>query len=116
MRHFLFLFVLCALYSSCDSKKSVELRDIECEPRPDDSTGYLEPICNYLVDTFGTYDVDPNTLDIERVESGADYGSAQDPYNTAQYDYVFLDCCYTGDGAVIDTNTLEVVEFWIGAV
>lgn len=105
------LFLLLALAACQDAGPDLET---ECEPRPDDETGYLEPICAYIVDTFDSYPEDPNDLEIEQVVSGSEDPRGDGQYATTQYDHVFLSCCFTGDIAVMDTSTNQVVYFELG--
>ena len=107
----------CEVDHKGDQDHTVELGPtFECVDRPEDMTGYLQPICRYLADTYGHYDVDPNTLTIRYVMPGDQFSSAQPPTNTAEYDYVFLSCCYTGDVSIVRRATHEVVDFWFGAI
>jgi hypothetical protein len=83
---------------------------VECRPRDDDPTGYLVLICEYLVahaDTIIT-GVDPNSYNIERIEPRTEDGR--------DVLYVWLDCCYMGDYAVIDVETGEVIAFSPGDI
>jgi len=83
---------------------------VECLPRDDDPTGYLVLICEYLVahaDTIYTA-VDPNSYNIERIEPRTEDGR--------DVLYVWLDCCFMGDYAVIDAATGEVIAFSPGDV
>ncbi len=79
-----------------------------CLPRDDDPTGYLVKICRYLLahtDTIRVL-VDPNSYHIVNIErrSEADRNVL----------WVYLDCCFTGDIAVIDQATGAVIGFSVG--
>jgi len=87
-----------------------------CMPRPDDSTGYLESICEYIIDQVGTYEIDPNTIEVREIVPGDQNELAVPPYDTVEYDWVYLDCCYTGDVAVIERASGVVVDFHLGDV
>jgi hypothetical protein len=83
---------------------------VECRQRDDDPTGYLVLICEFLIahaDTIYTA-VDPNSYNIERIEPRTEDGR--------EVLYVWLDCCFMGDYAVIDAETGEVIAFSVGDV
>lgn len=80
----------------------------ECPPADADPDGYLRTICLYLVEE-GT-DVAParpNGYTIKRLEDVQSEGRT--------VVWVFLNCCYLGDIAVIDSATGQVIEFRVGA-
>jgi hypothetical protein len=81
-----------------------------CLPRDDDPTGYLVKICQYLLAHRDTIHVatDPNSYHIESIERRTEAGR-----NVL---WVRLDCCFTGDIAIIDTATDEVIGFSVGDV
>lgn len=82
---------------------------IECRPRPDDPTGYLVKICEFLAASDNIYvDVDPNLYNIESI--------ATQEWNGRDVIWVYLDCCYMGDIAFIDPETEEVLDFSPGDV
>lgn len=87
---------------------------IVCRDRPDDTTGYLKPICEHLRSEYGTYRIDPNELEIASIKPGDESLDAFAPYDNADYDWVRLSCCYTGDVAVIHRATVEVVTMRFG--
>jgi len=78
-----------------------------CPPRPDDATGYLVAICEYLLEN--QIDVSPgkpqtyNILRIEEIDSDA-----------GVIVVVYLDCCYMGDRAQINKKTGDVLSFQLG--
>jgi len=81
-----------------------------CLPRDDDPTGYLVKICEYLLahrDTIRVL-VDPNSYHIDSIERRTEAGR-----NVL---WVRLDCCFTGDIAIIDPATDEVIGFSVGDV
>ncbi len=91
--------------------------DFKCAPRPADATGFLQPICQYLVDNFKSYNVNPNGLQIKRILKGSDqtrFGESE--YANDNYRFVEVSCCYTGDWAVVDVRTNKVVDFSLGAI
>jgi hypothetical protein len=105
---------LVALSWGCDNNSNqVELgADFHCVARPDDPTGYLEPICQYIATLFESYWVDPNTFTIEKIIPGnvqRVFGLPQ--YSTREYDFVLLSCCHTGDWAVVHVDSKTVVYF-----
>jgi hypothetical protein len=75
-----------------------------CADRPDDTTGYLQPICQYIVDELGEYVIDPNMLEIETITA------------MGEHDEVRLSCCYTGDIATMDRATRTVISFSLGDI
>lgn len=117
-------FRLCAVLSiplaaaswlACGDEEGVKLGpNFVCHERPDDPTGYLQPICLFIADHFEWYRVDPNTLRITKVTNGNEYiGSRGEQFHTVDYDFVELSCCYMGDVAVIEVATKTVVEFYL---
>ena len=105
------------LLAGCGNEDGVQLDDaFVCEDRPDDNNGYLEPICEYLVDNYPSYRIDPNELQIRRIESGSEEPYPVQGYNTDAYDYVYLSCCYTGDLAIMSVETKTVLRFIVGDV
>jgi hypothetical protein len=75
-----------------------------CVARPDDTSGYLQPICQYIVDELGEYEIDPNTLEIESITPND------------ETDQVRLSCCFTGDIATMDRATKTVLGFSLGDI
>ncbi len=114
----LWCFVASALLlSGCGSEDGVQLDDaFVCEDRPDDNTGYLKPICEYLVINYQSYSIDPNELQITRIEPGSKASYPVQGYNTDAYDYVYLSCCYTGDLAIMSVETKTVLRFIVGDI
>ncbi len=89
-----------------------------CLERPDDQTGMLRPICEYMVSQLDHYPVDPNSLSIVDTLGGVE---AQTRFTLPEYassDYVFvgLSCCYTGDWAVVHTPDLKVERLILGGI
>lgn len=79
-----------------------------CDPRPDDPTGYLVAICRHiLANAIDVAPADPNRYQIKRLEERVEEGRA--------VVWVFLDCCYLGDIAVVDKETGAVRSFRPGA-
>jgi hypothetical protein len=79
-----------------------------CQPRTDDPEGYLLKICQYIQERdLDVSPADPTNYHIKRIEERAEKGRA--------VLWVFLDCCYLGDIAVIDKASGEVIEFRVGA-
>jgi hypothetical protein len=79
-----------------------------CPPRPDDSTGYLVTICRYIQEKGLNVDpANPAEYQIKRIEEGTENGRA--------VVWVFLNCCYLGDIAIIDKDTGQVIDFRVGA-
>ena len=105
------------LLAGCGNEDGVQLDDaFACEDRPDDKTGYLKPICEYLAINYQSYSIDPNGLQIKRIESGSGASSPVEGYNTDAYDYVYLSCCHTGDLAIMSVETKTVLRFILGDV
>ena len=85
--------------------------------RGDDATGYLELICDHLVENFERYPEDPNKLRIINTVPGDEQGLfATSSYGTSDYLFVALSCCFTGDWAVIHAPTSNVVAFYAGSL
>lgn len=79
-----------------------------CDPRPDDATGYLVPICQYiLANAIDVSPADPNHYAIKRLEERVEAGRV--------VVWVFLDCCYLGDIAIVDKESGAVRSFRPGA-
>lgn len=85
-----------------------DLSQAECTPRQDDPDGYLLAICEYLVENYDTYEIDPAELHIVSVKTGTEQGE--------EVIIVSLDCCYTGDSAILDPETGEVLKFRFGGL
>ena len=78
-----------------------------CEPRQDDPEGYLFKICLYIQEKqIDVSPADPTGYHIKRIEEVEENGRP--------VLWVFLDCCYLGDIAVIDKATGEVIGFQVG--
>ena len=78
-----------------------------CPPRPEDDTGHLEAICEYILEN--SIDVSPGkpqSYNIVRIEEGK--------LGERDIIVVYLDCCYIGDIARIDKQTGEVLSFQLG--
>ncbi|MGE0546049.1 MAG: hypothetical protein AB7O24_07480 [Kofleriaceae bacterium] len=91
--------------------------EFQCNQRNEDTTGFLQPICQHIAATFETYPIDPNTLVIEQNLSGAEQTLFDRPeLETDDYRFIGLSCCYTGDWAIIEIDTLRVAEFVLGAI
>ncbi len=104
----------CTNHDLCDFKIGP---DFNCAERPDDPTGYLQPICQHIAENFSCYAMDPNKLEIAEITSGINETYCCEyciEYCSVDYDFVWLSCCLTGDGAVIHVATKTVVEFWLG--
>jgi hypothetical protein len=79
-----------------------------CEPRQDDPEGYLLKICVYIQEKqINVSPADPTRYQIKRIEEREENGRP--------VLWVFLNCCYLGDIAVIDKATGEVINFEVGA-
>jgi hypothetical protein len=80
----------------------------DCPAADADPDGYLRVICLYLVETGrNVAPARPNAYTIKRVEVVERDGRSEV--------WVFLNCCYLGDIAVIDPATGNVLEFRVGA-
>jgi hypothetical protein len=101
---FLFLTAVAACFDydgGEDGPRPIDLGPpFQCVDRPDDTSGYLQPICQHIVDSLGEYEIDPNTLQIESIT----------PVD-ATTDQVQLSCCFSGDVAVMDRATKTVQSF-----
>jgi len=79
-----------------------------CQPRTDDPQGYLFKICTYLqTNKIDVSPADPTAYQIKRIEERTEGDQA--------VVWVFLNCCYLGDIAVIDKASGEVIDFRVGA-
>jgi hypothetical protein len=79
-----------------------------CPPRPDDPTGYLTTICNYIqANQVNVAPADPYQYQIKQIEERTENGEP--------VIWVFLNCCGMGDIAVIDKASGQVVSFRAGA-
>jgi hypothetical protein len=79
-----------------------------CTPRDDDPDGYLFRICLYVQkNQIDVSPGNPTSYHIKRVEERIE--------NDRPVLWVFLDCCYLGDIAVIDKESGEVIRFEVGA-
>ena len=79
-----------------------------CGPRQDDPDGYLLKICTYIQEKqLDVSPADPARYHIKRIEEREEEGRT--------VLWVFLDCCYLGDIAVIDPASGEVIRFQAGA-
>jgi hypothetical protein len=107
------LVLILAINVCCDRDGLYDFKigpDFVCIERPDDPTGYLQLICNFIKDNFKFYGMDPNKLKILAIISGANYERCLS-YCSENYDFVELNCCPSGDWAVIDKINLKVVGF-----
>jgi hypothetical protein len=74
----------------------------------DDPDGHLLRICRYILEKkIDVSPANPATYNIKRIEPHSDNGQ--------ETLWVFLDCCYLGDIAVVDKATGEVLSFQPGA-
>ncbi len=79
-----------------------------CQPRTDDPQGYLYKICRYVQEkNLDVLPGDSTRYGIKRLEERTENGRP--------VIWVFLDCCYMGDIAIIDPATGEVIDFRLGA-
>lgn len=79
-----------------------------CEPRADDPDGYLYQICVYIqTHQIDVTPADPADYQIVRIEDRLEDGR--------EVRWVFLNCCYMGDIAIIDKATGEIIDFRVGA-
>jgi hypothetical protein len=79
-----------------------------CEPRQDDPEGHLFKICAYIItNQIDVSPADPTAYQIKRIEPRAENGR--------EVLWVFLNCCYLGDIAIIDKETGQVIKFHVGA-
>ena len=81
----------------------------ECVPRQDDPHGYLQAVCQYIqAKGLDVSPADPTAYHLKRLEerTGA---------NGRVELWLFLDCCYLGDIAILDPATGAVLEFRAGA-
>lgn len=79
--------------------------NISCPSYDKNEDAYLERICEYIVENFDYYNVDPRGLSIKRIDEG--------PNSTT---FVFVDCCHTGDWGEFDNETKEILTFNLGAI
>jgi hypothetical protein len=80
---------------------------VNCKSRDDDPQGYLLKICNYIkAKQLNVSPADPNNYHIKRVE--------ERQQNNRTVLWIFLDCCFMGDIAVIDKASGEIIEFRVG--
>jgi hypothetical protein len=123
MRHRKLFLLVTLLAISCGDGPSGGSHDevplgagFKCMDRPDDPTGYLKPICEHLVASFASYPVDPNKLAIRASGKGSERLPQGSPYATDAFTVVDLNCCYTGDSAIIEVASKRVIEFRLGAI
>jgi hypothetical protein len=80
-----------------------------CPLFKNDPAHYLRAICQYIVDNeIDVSPADPMQYAIKDVQ----FSTAPDGRETV---WVFLNCCYMGDYAIIDVATGEVLKFRAGA-
>lgn len=81
----------------------------DCAPRQDDPQGYLLAVCQYIqTHQIDVSPADPTAYHIKRVEERTDAQGRP-------VVWLFLDCCYLGDIAIIDPATGTVLDFRAGA-
>ena len=103
----------CVLLSACVAPTTPPqagrtVTAAECPAADADPDGYLRAICLYLVaEGIDVAPGRPNGYTIKRVETVERDGQ--------RVVWVFLNCCYLGDIAVIDPDTGQVLEFRVGA-
>jgi len=95
--------------------------DFECIQRPDDPTGYLQPICQFMVEKLSCYELDPNKIEIVEIVPGSEEqrggpGGPISQYTTDDFDFVLLNCCYSGDRAIMHVASKTCVQFILGPV
>jgi hypothetical protein len=79
-----------------------------CPPRTDDPSGYLTSICRHIQEQqINVSPADPAQYQIKSTEERTENGR--------KVVWVFLNCCYLGDIAVIDKETGQVIQFRVGA-
>ncbi len=80
-----------------------------CPLFKNDPQHYLRAICQYIAD----HEIDVSPADpLQYAVKDLQYSTAPDGRETV---WVFLNCCYMGDYAIIDVATGEVLEFRAGA-
>ena len=96
--HCLFLFI-----SSCSQPTPTQ----SCPSRKDDTDGYLLKICTYIREKgIDVSPADPTAYQIKRIEEGV--------YEGQPATWVYLDCCFMGDVAIINKASGEIINFWVG--
>lgn len=81
--------------------------ECKCEPKNDDSNGYLYKVCLYLKERGEKYSDVPCNYEIRSIEA--------DTLNGKKVVRVDLNCCYLGDRAFFDPATKELIDFSYGA-
>ena len=109
MKNIKMLMILICFLSACKSGSEIKpvTQPTQCNIQHPDADGYLKAICEHLVDQ--KRDVSPGKADgyeirsvVPSVEAGREVVR------------VYLNCCYTGDLAVIDLKTKKVIQFSLG--
>jgi hypothetical protein len=100
--------ILAVLLLLAGAGAYVALRPAPCGPRADDPQQYLLRICEHVrANAIDVSPADPARYGIKRLEERAEDGR--------QVVWVFLNCCYLGDIAVIDKASGQVLSFRVGA-
>lgn len=104
VRVFLVLFgvILMGGVIACRSQDSEP-----CPAETADPDGYLHTICEYII--ANEIDVSPGKPDKYKILRTEVSDREDGPVVM-----VFLSCCYMGDRALIDQETGEVLDFWLG--
>ncbi len=75
-----------------------------CPPRQNDTTGYLTTICMYIyAKQIDVSPARPAEYEIKRIE--------EQLWNGRPAVWVFLNCCYLGDIAIMDKDSGAVLDF-----
>lgn len=82
------------------------ISECKCEPKSDDSNGYLYKVCIYLKERGEKYSDAPCNYGIRSIE--------EDTLNGKKVVRVDLNCCYLGDRAFFDPATKELIDFRYG--
>ena len=71
-----------------------------------DKDGFLEKICRYIIENKIAGAGDPTKIQIDLVQDQV--------YKGKEVYAVILNCCYTGDSAIIDKKTGEIITYRLG--
>jgi hypothetical protein len=108
---FLSMMAACLLFACTSKLDNSNIKPVaqatECRIEQPDADGYLKTICEYLVEK--KVDVSPGRVDTYGIRQLVRSKEAErDVIN------VYLNCCYLGDLAVIDSKTKQVIRFSVG--
>ena len=96
-------FILCLLFVP-----QLAIAIEQCAIKNPDSDGYLQAICEYIVEN--KIDLSPGHPDTYQIRE-----IVKSHENSKELLLIYLNCCYLGDSATIDPETKKVTSFKLGA-